>query len=375
MKIRDVATDHYRVPLPVALSDSTHGTIEGFELVTVRLRDADGAEGVGYTYTVGTGGAAVHVLLARDLTPRLLGREAEDIEALWQGMWWALHYGGRGGAQALAISAADIALWDLRARRQGVPLWRLLGGFDPRVPCYAGGIDLEFPLDALLRQTDENLRRGFRAIKMKVGRRSLREDVERVRAMRAHLGPDFPLMVDANMRWTVDEAVRAARALRDSEPVWLEEPTIPDDVPGHVRIVREGGLPVAAGENLHTLHEFRALIAAGGVTFPEPDVTNCGGITVFMKICHLAESFNLPVTSHGAHDVTVHCLAAVPNRSYLEAHGFGLDRYIAEPLTLTDGRAVAPDRPGHGITFDWPALLPLRTRPHRSASMRRAKAG
>ncbi|HEX6079729.1 MAG TPA: mandelate racemase/muconate lactonizing enzyme family protein [Methylomirabilota bacterium] len=360
MKIRDVATDHYRVPLPVALSDSTHGTIEGFELVTVRLRDADGAEGVGYTYTVGTGGAAVHVLLARDLTPRLLGREAEDIEALWQGMWWALHYGGRGGAQALAISAADIALWDLRARRQGVPLWRLLGGFDPRVPCYAGGIDLEFPLDALLRQTDENLRRGFRAIKMKVGRRSLREDVERVRAMRAHLGPDFPLMVDANMRWTVDEAVRAARALRDSEPVWLEEPTIPDDVPGHVRIVREGGLPVAAGENLHTLHEFRALIAAGGVTFPEPDVTNCGGITVFMKICHLAESFNLPVTSHGAHDVTVHCLAAVPNRSYLEAHGFGLDRYIAEPLTLTDGRAVAPDRPGHGITFDWPALLPLR---------------
>ena len=361
MKIRDVATDHYRVPLPVALSDSTHGTIEGFELVTVRLRDADGAEGVGYTYTVGTGGAAVHVLLARDLTPRLLGREAEDIEALWQGMWWALHYGGRGGAQALAISAADIALWDLRARRQGVPLWRLLGGFDPRVPCYAGGIDLEFPLDALLRQTEENLRRGFRAIKMKVGRRSLREDVERVRAMRAHLGPDFPLMVDANMRWTVDEAVRAARALRDSEPVWLEEPTIPDDVPGHVRIVREGGLPVAAGENLHTLHEFRALIAAGGVTFPEPDVTNCGGITVFMKICHLAESFNLPVTSHGAHDVTVHCLAAVPNRSYLEAHGFGLDRYIAEPLTLTDGRAVAPDRPGHGITFDWPALLPLRT--------------
>ena len=361
MKIRDVATDHYRVPLPVALSDSTHGTIEGFELVTVRLRDADGAEGVGYTYTVGTGGAAVHALLARDLTPRLLGREAEDIEALWQGMWWALHYGGRGGAQALAISAADIALWDLRARRQGVPLWRLLGGFDPRVPCYAGGIDLEFPLDALLRQTDENLRRGFRAIKMKVGRRSLREDVERVRAMRAHLGPDFPLMVDANMRWMVDEAVRAARALRDSEPVWLEEPTIPDDVPGHVRILREGGLPVAAGENLHTLHEFRALIAAGGVTFPEPDVTSCGGITVFMKICHLAESFNLPVTSHGAHDVTVHCLAAVPNRSYLEAHGFGLDRYIAEPLILTDGRAVAPDRPGHGITFDWPALLPLRT--------------
>ena len=360
MKIREIQADHYRIPLPVTLSDSTHGLIEGFELVTVRVRDAEGAEGIGYTYTVGTGGAAVHALIARDLAPRLAGREAEDIEALWQTMWWALHYGGRGGAQALAISAVDIALWDLRARRQRAPLWRVLGGFDPRVPCYAGGIDLELPLDGLLRQTQENLARGFRAIKMKVGRSSLREDVERVRAMRAHLGAEFPLMVDANMRWSVDEAIRAARALRDLDLVWLEEPTIPDDVPGHARIVAEGGVPIAAGENLHTLHEFRALITGGGVTFPEPDVTNCGGITIFMKICHLAEAFNLPVTSHGAHDVTVHLLAAVPNRSYLEAHGFGLDRYIAIPLALQSGRAIAPDRPGHGIQFDWPALDTLR---------------
>src|SRR5581483_4902826 len=276
MLIRDVRADHYVIPLPTALSDSTHGTIEGFELVTVRLRDADGAEGIGYTYTVGAGGAAVHALIARELEPRLRGRDAERIEQLWQAMWWALHYGGRGGFAA-------IALWDLRARRLRTPLWRLLGGFDPRVPCYAGGIDLDVGLDALLKQTDDNLARGFRAIKMKVGRPSLREDVERVRAMRAHLGADVPLLVDANMRWSADEAIRAARALRELDVVWLEEPTIPDDIPGHVRIVREGGLPIAAGENLHTLHEFRALIAAGGVTFPEPDVTNCGGVTTFMK--------------------------------------------------------------------------------------------
>ncbi len=360
MQIREIRADHYRIPLPVALSDSTHGTLTAFELVTVRLRDAEGAEGVGYTYTVGRGGAAVHALVARDLAPLLAGREAERIEGLWQAMWWALHYGGRGGAQALAISAVDIALWDLRARRLGAPLWRLLGGFDPRVPCYAGGIDLDFPLDALLRQADESLTRGFRAIKMKVGRPSLQEDVERVRALRTHLGPGFPLMVDANMRWSADEAIRAARALRELDPVWLEEPTIPDDVPGHVRIVREGGLPVAAGENLHTLHEFRQLIAAGGVTFPEPDVTGCGGVTAFMKVCHLAEAFGLPVTSHGAHDLTVHLLAAAPNRSYLEAHGFGLDRFIAEPLRLEEGSALAPDRPGHGIELDWKALDSVR---------------
>ena len=118
--------------------------------------------------------------------------------------------------------------------------------------------------------------------------------------------------------------------------------------------------PVATGENLHTVHEFTQMIAAGGVTFPEPDVTNCGGVTVFVKIAHLAEAFNLPVTSYGAHDLTVHLLAAVPNRSYLEAHGFGLDRYLAHPLRIEAGMAVAPERPGHGVELDWAVLEPLR---------------
>lgn len=354
-KIASLETGHYRIRLPTPLSDSTHGTMTHFELVTVRLRDSDGAEGVGYTYTVGVGGAAIRILIDA-LSEVLTGEDAGRIEALWQKMWWRLHYGGRGGLVSFAVSAVDIALWDLKAKRAGLPLWRLLGGFDPAVPCYAGGIDLEFSLDALLRQTDDNLSKGFRAIKMKVGRKRLSEDVERVRAMRSHLGPDFPLMADANMRWSVDEAIRAARALADTGLVWLEEPTIPDDVAGHARIVREGGLPIATGENFHTLHEFSAMISAGGVTYPEPDVTNCGGVTVFLKVAHLAEAHNLPVTSHGAHDLTVHLMAAVPNRTFMEVHGFGLERYLAEPTTIREGVAIAPDRPGHGIAFDWEAV-------------------
>lgn len=350
----------YRIPLPVVLSDSTHGLMQDFELLTVRIRDADGAEGVGYSYTVGRNGGAIHDILHRELPPLLIGQDADRIEFLWQRVWWALHYGGRGGPSVLALSAADIALWDLKARRAGLPLWRLLGGHDPLVPCYAGGIDLDLPLDALLRQTDDNLGRGFRAIKMKVGRPLLSEDVARLAAMRGHLGEAFPLMVDANMRWTADEAIRAARAFAPHAPAWLEEPISPDDVAGHARVVREGGLPIAAGENLRTLWEFRHLIASGGVTFPEPDVTNCGGVTTFMKIAHLAEAFNLPVTSHGAHDITVHLLAAAPNRSFLEAHGFGLDAYVQSPLVLRDGCAVAPDRPGHGVAFDWAALEAVR---------------
>ncbi|HSE79385.1 MAG TPA: mandelate racemase/muconate lactonizing enzyme family protein [Alphaproteobacteria bacterium] len=354
--IASIVADHFLIPLPVALSDSTHGTITHFELITARVRDADGGEGVGYTYTVGAGGAAVHALIARHLAPLLARQDSTRIEHLWQRMWWALHYGGRGGPTSLAISAVDTALWDLKARRHGLPLWRLLGGHDPQVPAYAGGIDLDFPLDRLLAQTEDNLAKGFRAIKMKVGRPKLSEDLARVKAMRERLGADFPLMVDANMRWTADQAIRAARALAEFGVYWLEEPTIPDDIAGHVRVVREGGLPVATGENLHTLWEFQQMIAAGGVTFPEPDVSNCGGITVWMKVAHLAEAFNLPVTSHGVHDLHVHLLAAVPNRSYLEAHGFGLERFIAQPMKIVDGFATAPERPGHGVTFDWAAL-------------------
>lgn len=356
MPIAHIVAGHYRIELPVPLSDSTHGTIRHFELITARVQDDQGAEGVGYTYTVGTGGGAVHALIDRDIRHLLEGADPDRIEAAWQRMWWGLHYGGRGGPTMLAISAVDIALWDLKARRHGTPLWRLLGGYDPAVPCYAGGIDLDFPLDQLLRQTDDNLAHGFRAIKMKVGRARLSEDVERVQAMRAHLGADFPLMVDANMRWSVDQAIRAARALAPFQLVWLEEPTIPDDVTGHARIAREGGLPIATGENFHTLYEFKQMIEAGGVSFPEPDATNCGGVTVFRKVASLAEACNLPLTSHGAHDLTVHLLAAAPNRSYLEVHGFGLDRYIETPLEIHEGSAIAPDRPGHGVAFDWKEL-------------------
>ena len=295
-------------------------------------------------------------MLRREIPGLIEGREADDSEAIWHHVWWALHYGGRGGPPVLALSALDIALWDLKARRANLPLFRLLGGFDARVPCYAGGIDLDLSVEALLQQTDDNLAKGFRAIKMKVGRPDLASDVKRVQAMRMHLGEGFPLMADANMKWEVEEAIRAARALQPYDLTWLEEPIIPDDISGHARIMAAGGVPIAAGENLRSLWEFKNYIAAGAVSYPEPDVTNCGGVTAFMKIARLAEAFNLPVTSHGAHDITVHLLAACPNRSYLEAHGFGLDRYIEQPLVLEQGMALAPARSGHGITFDWNGL-------------------
>lgn len=359
-KIDRLETGFYRLPLAEVLVDAMHGAHHAFEIITVTVHDVEGAQGVGYTFTGGRNGGAIHDVASREIPDIVAGQDADLVEYLWQRVWWATHYGGKGGPTVLALSAFDMALWDLKAKRAGLPLWRLLGGFDPAVPCYAGGIDLHLGPEELIDQSERNLERGFRALKMKVGRENLSEDVAKLAAMRGHFGDSFPLMIDANMKWSVDEAIRAARAFRPYDPVWLEEPIIPDDVQGHARVAREGGLPIASGENMRTLWEFKQAIAAGGVSFPEPDVTNCGGITPFMKIAHLAEAFNLPVTSHGAHDVTVHLLAALPNRSYLEAHGFGLDEFVEEPMRIVEGNALAPDRPGHGIVFDWNGLAGLR---------------
>lgn len=357
MKITQIRTEHYRIPLPVVLSDSTHGDISHFGLIVTRIGTSGGLEGMGYTYCVGDiGGSAILALIRDDLAPSLIGEDADRIERLWDRMWWHVHFVGRGGAASFALAALDIGLWDLRGKARDEPWWRLFGGHDPRVPVYAGGIDLQFSLDALLKQADEFQSQGFRAIKMKVGRDQLSEDVERVAAMRSHLGADFPLMADANMRWRVDEAIRAARGMAEYNLFWLEEPTIPDDVAGHARIAREGGLPIATGENFHTVYEFQQMIAHGAISFPEPDVATLGGVTPWLKVAHLAEACNLPITTHGVHDLQVHLLAAIPNSSYLEAHGFGLDRFIRNPLHIEEGAAIAPDRAGHGIEFDWDAL-------------------
>lgn len=361
MQIEKVQVDRYEIPLGKTLTDSTHGEIRHFALVTVRVRTSEGAEGLGYTYTVGkTGGAAVGAHLEQDVAPWLVGEDPRRVEHLWQKMWRGLHYVGRGGAACFAISAVDVALWDLKAKLAAEPLWRFLGGHHPSVQVYAGGIDLQMSRQELLEQTQANLERGYRAIKMKVGRERLSEDVDRLASLRNLVGPEFPLMADANMCWLPEEAIRAARAFRELDVYWLEEPTNPDDIEGHVRIARDGGVPIAAGENLHTLYEFQKAIASGGVAFPEPDLSNVGGVTGWMKVARLAEAHNLPVTTHGVHDLHVHLLAAVPNASYLEAHGFGLEPYLLHPMEIDEGSVTAPDRPGHGVELNWDALEAVR---------------
>ena len=356
MKIEQLDTTLYRLPLPTPIQAASTDVMSEFDMVMVRLRDSDGATGCGYTVLLAGQGDSIVTMIQQFFGKMIQGEDPRRIEWLWSQMWRKHHYAGRGGTASFAIAAIDTALWDLRGRSLGQPLWLLLGGHQPRVRAYAGNIDLNFPREKLLENASWTLEAGFKSIKMRLGKPTLREDVERVAAMREHLGPDIELMADANEAWRTDQAMRALHALREFDLVWVEEPIRPDDFAGYAHLRAHGGVPLSAGENLHTLAEFAALISAAGIDFPEPDLTTCGGISVWMKVARLAEAHGLPVTSHGAHDLHIHLLAAAPNAAYLEVHGFGLERFMAEPLQMEGGYAIAPDRPGHGIDFDWDGL-------------------
>ncbi len=356
MKIDRIDIDLFRIPLPEPIEAAAAGVMTGFDMVAARIADSDGAAGLGYTVMHQGQGPAIAAIIANVFLDMLIGEDPRLIERHWQRLWHAHHYAGRGAPLSFALAAVDTALWDLRGRSLGEPLWRLLGGHDARVKAYAGNIDLNFPVEKLLQGASHSVEAGHRSVKMRLGRPTLAEDVGRVAAMREHLDAGIELMADANEAWRVDQAANALTALAPFGLVWLEEPITPDDFAGYAHLRALGKIPLAAGENLHTVAEFTHLIAAGGVDFPEPDLTTCGGITPFMKIARLAEANNLPVISHGAHDLHVHLLAACPNAAYLEMHAFGLEQFMAEPLTVADGHATAPDRPGHGIDFDLDAL-------------------
>lgn len=355
-KIVDITTEYYRIPLTEKLGDAKHGIHTHFELPIVKLTLEDGSEGIGYTYTGGTGGRSICAMIEYDLKPFLLGKDASCVEKLWEEMNWKIHYVGRGGIASFAVSAIDIALWDLRAKKAGEPLWKLAGGAQNSTKCYAGAIDLNFPLEKLLRNIQGYLDKGFNAVKIKLGQETLQEDLNRVAAVRELIGPDIIFMVDANMKWSIETAIKAAKLLREYDILWLEEPTIPDDYTGYKRISTEGGMAIAAGENLHTIYEFQNMIARGNIDFPQPDASNIGGITGWLKVAHLAFVHNLPVCTHGMQELHVSLMSAMPHASYMEVHSFPIDQYTTRPLVLENGRAIAPDKPGTGVEFNWELL-------------------
>ena len=262
------------------------------ETPIIRITDADGAVGTGYAYTIGTGGAAVMALIQRSLGPALIGRDADEVERIWRDLMFLTHATTVGAITALAQAAIDTALWDLRCRRAGLPLHVMAGGAQASVPLYTtegGWLHLE---PAAL--VDDALRAkaaGFGGAKIKIGRPHVSADIARLAAVRDAVGPAFEIMTDANQGFTVDEAIRRARHYEPLDIAWFEEPLPADDLGGHVRLARATSIPVAVGESLYSLLHFREYLAAGACSVVQVDVARIGGITPWLKVAHLAESF------------------------------------------------------------------------------------
>ena len=357
-KIVAIDTEFYKVPLAEVLSDAKHGDHTHFELVLCRITCADGTQGVGYTYTGGKGGRAICSLLHDEMRPLLVGKDSREIDAIWDKLQWEYHYVGRGGLLSFAISAVDIALWDIKCKRADLPLWKMAGGTTNTTRCYAGGIDLNFTEKKLLSNIQGYIDRGFKAVKIKVGKEDYREDVQRVEAVRSIIGPDRVFMVDANYSMTAPEAIRFAQAIEHCDITWFEEPIIPDHYSGYGEIADAINIPLAMGENLHTIHEFEYAFAQSKLGFVQPDASNIGGITGFLKVAQLAKEHNLPLCSHGMHELHVSLLASQSHAGYLEVHSFPIDEYTKYPLQITDGLALAPNVAGTGVVFDQALLTP-----------------
>jgi len=356
--ISEVKVEYYQVPLAEVLMDASHGDHTHFELILCHIRTDDGIDGVGYTYTGGKGGRAIASLIKHDLGPAITGQNAVNVENITDNLLHSHHYIGRGGLLSFAVSAIDIALWDIRCKQDGLSLSDYLGTKTNQVDCYEGFIDLNYGMKRLEEKVIQSMKAGHTAIKTKVGRPDMNEDIARVELIRNIAGASADLMIDANYSYDEATAIIFSKAVEGYNIKWFEEPISPDEFEAYGRIADATSIPLAMGENLHLVEEFERAIRYSKLSFLQPDASNIGGITGWLKIAALAAENGLSICSHGMHELHVSLLAAQPHAGMLEVHSFPIDAYTYDPIKVVAGKAITPKKIGTGVVFDMTKLRP-----------------
>ncbi|WP_330254401.1 mandelate racemase/muconate lactonizing enzyme family protein [Nocardia sp. NBC_00565] len=354
-RITDVTISSVTLPLPTGISDAKVLTgrqkpMTEVAVLFAEITTAAGLQGIGISYSKRAGGPG-QFAHARELAPAMLGEDPSDIAKIWDKLMWAGASVGRSGLSVQAIAAFDVALWDLKAKRAGLPLAKLLGAHRDSVRCYntSGGF-LHAPIEEVLDRATASLEQGIGGIKIKVGHPDNAVDLARLTAVREKLGDRVPVMVDANQQWDRATARRMCRAFEPFGLVWIEEPLDAYDFEGHAQLTATFDTPIATGEMLTSVAEHTQLIRARGADIVQPDAPRVGGITQFLKVMALADSENLQLAPHFAMEIHVHLAAAYPREPWVE-HFEWLDPLFNERLEIADGRMHLSARPGLGVTI------------------------
>jgi|BEDMetMinimDraft_2_1075160.scaffolds.fasta_scaffold03271_4 L-alanine-DL-glutamate epimerase-like enolase superfamily enzyme len=355
MKARNIEVGLYMIPSRYVQENSI-AKFTAYEWIVVKLNFEKEITGIGWTYTQGRGGKAIFDLISQYWARDIISEDDLDPLSLYRKVWSLTYSYGLEGLSRLAYTAIDIALWDGIAKESDLPLYRLLGGKkNPKVKAYRSEIDLNFSLEQLVQDIKKYKEMGFKAFKIKVGKKDFREDVDRIKAVKEIIN-DYPLMVDANRGWSFNEAIKKGRVLEELGVFWLEEPIEADLFEQYKQLREKLDIAIAAGESLYNGYQQMRLITEGCVDVVQLDVLRSGGITEWMKYARLAESLGLPMAPHFAEEISVQVLSAIKNAMFLEhlpgsnLHDSGL---LKSSLKIEEGFAIPPDSPGHGIEFDW----------------------
>jgi D-galactarolactone cycloisomerase len=351
MKIDRIETIHLRFEYPGGKGFDYAGGVCTARLSSlVRVHTDTGRIGTGSVYAHP---GLVELVVTRQLAPLLRGRDPREVESLWSLMYGLTRWYGRKGAAVSALGGLDTAFWDLRAQDRGVPLWKLLGGRG-ECPAYASGLLWKEPA-ALAEEAERHIARGFRRVKMRMGR-SEEYDTTAVRAVRQAIGSDNDLIVDASMRYTVPIARRVGKVLAENRVFWFEEPFTPEDLDSYKALRGTVNVPIAAGENEFGVQGFRELIREKAVDVVQPDACRCGGVSELVKIGEMARAAGLKVGTHTWSDAVAllanaHAVANMPH-GLTQTGNPMIDELLVEPLDIRDGVLRLPDKPGLGVELN-----------------------